>query len=232
MTIMSTKKAATKQRKHYKTTISLYGDACVGKTQFLNRFNEDSFTDKYEQTFCKTFPFFLIQHSLLLGSNSQSRNLHFDNQTLSMLLADTCGSQKLTPNFYKDSKNEDGALVLFSIDRPESFQKVQEYLASLKTIKNHQTPIVLVGTKCDLRSSGTNRGEYERIISYDEAEAFARSYGLDYIETSAKEGTNVTKAFEMIARKIIKAQDAKEKESQETPTITTKTSSESSCSIF
>jgi len=228
---MSTKQIVPKQRKHYKTTISLYGDVCVGKTQFLNRFNEDSFTDKYEQTFRTPFSFLLIQLFLPLGPHSQSRNIHFDNKTLSMLLADTCGSEKRLLSPYQDETN-DGALVLFSIDKPDSFQRVEEYLNFLKTKKNPQPPIVLVGTKCDLRSSGTNRGENERIISYDEAEAFARSHGLDYIETSAKNGTNVTKAFEMIARKIIKAQDAKEKESQETPTITTKPSSESSCSIF
>lgn len=62
---MSTKGTPFKQRKYYQGTITLFGDVGVGKTQFMNRFNEDSFTDKYEQTFSNiSFSFVLSLSSI------------------------------------------------------------------------------------------------------------------------------------------------------------------------
>jgi len=149
-----------------------------------------------------------------------------------MSLHDLCGSEKRPSAPYSYIKN-DGALVLFAIDRPESFERVGEYLVILKAL---QIPILLVGTKSDLRSPGIMKN-YERVVSFDEAEAFAKGHGLEYIETSAKDGTNVTKAFEIIARGITKAKDAKKEEREKNQAKVAKSnkshkSPESSCSIF
>lgn len=64
---------------------------------------------------------------------------------------------------------------------------------------------VLVGNKCDL--------ERLREVPHDEAETFAKQFGLEFIEASAKENTNVDEAFALLARTIIK-----EKSSPTTPT--------------
>lgn len=48
--------------------------------------------------------------------------------------------------------------------------------------------------KVDLESS--------RVVSTEEGKAFADSYGLSFIETSAKTGFNVEKAFTTIAQQI------------------------------
>lgn len=53
---------------------------------------------------------------------------------------------------------------------------------------------LLVGNKSDL----TNK----RAVSYDQAKEFADSLGIEFIETSAKNATNVEKAFLMMASQI------------------------------
>ncbi len=41
-------------------------------------------------------------------------------------------------------------------------------------------------------------------LSYDDAKAYADEYGLEYIETCAKTGENVDKAFHMIGGQALK----------------------------
>lgn len=53
---------------------------------------------------------------------------------------------------------------------------------------------LLVGNKSDLTS--------KRAVSYDQAKEFADSLGIAFIETSAKNSTNVEKAFMTMASQI------------------------------
>ena len=56
---------------------------------------------------------------------------------------------------------------------------------------------VLIGNKCDL--------EDKRVISYAQGKEFADTYGLKFIETSAKKNKNVKEAFETLGREIMKS---------------------------
>jgi len=55
--------------------------------------------------------------------------------------------------------------------------------------------MILIGNKIDLI----------REVEQSEAQDLATRLGCEYMETSAKDGTNVEKAFEDIARACIKA---------------------------
>lgn len=53
---------------------------------------------------------------------------------------------------------------------------------------------LLVGNKCDLTA--------KRVVSYEQAKEYADSLGIEVIETSAKNATNVEKAFLTMATQI------------------------------
>ena len=53
---------------------------------------------------------------------------------------------------------------------------------------------LLVGNKSDLTT--------KRAVSFDQAKEFADSLGIEFVETSAKNSTNVEKAFMMMASQI------------------------------
>jgi len=55
---------------------------------------------------------------------------------------------------------------------------------------------ILVGTKCHVPAE-------ERAVSYEHAQKYAESVGLNYMEVSAEDGTNVTEVFETLADLII-----------------------------
>ena len=60
---------------------------------------------------------------------------------------------------------------------------------------------VLIGNKTDL--------EDKRVISYNQGKEFADSYGLKYIETSAKKNLNVNEAFSTLGRELMQATEDK-----------------------
>ena len=61
-------------------------------------------------------------------------------------------------------------------------------------MKDKGFPKILIGNKCDL--------EDKRQVSYDEGKAYADSMGAEFLETSARDGTNIEKAFFMLADAI------------------------------
>ncbi len=92
-----------------------------------------------------------------------------------------------------------GALLVFDLSRKQTFQHVTDWLSDLRQIAEPDIVVVLVGNKADLAQQDENKRE----ITREEAEDWARRNGvLEYVETSAKSGENVEKAFMRVAERI------------------------------
>jgi len=87
-----------------------------------------------------------------------------------------------------------GALLVYSITSRESFEDCETWL---EEVVQHADPgilIMLVGNKTDLVA--------QRSVTPEEGLAFAQRNKLSFIETSAKDNTNVGEAFERLIREI------------------------------
>lgn len=85
-------------------------------------------------------------------------------------------------------RSGEGFLCVFSLVDRESFAGVAEVRESVLRVKiDERTPLILVGNKADLQDS--------REISNEDAQALANSWGVPYIETSAKTKLNVDKVY-------------------------------------
>ncbi|MBN3283406.1 RB39B protein, partial [Polyodon spathula] len=101
-------------------------------------------------------------------------------------------ARSITRAYYRNSV---GGLLLFDITNRRSFQNVHEWLEEARShVQPHQIVFVLVGHKCDL--------DGQRQVSRQEAEKLAGSYGMRYVETSARDAINVEKAFTELTRDI------------------------------
>ena len=69
--------------------------------------------------------------------------------------------------------------ILYDITNMKSFREVDFWLREVADVEKK----ILIGLKCDL--------EEKREVLKSEGESFAKSRGLDFIEVSAKEGTNM-----------------------------------------
>jgi GTPase SAR1 family protein len=100
------------------------------------------------------------------------------------------------------SQGADGAMIVFELGSRESFDSIQRWIGCL-TQTHANVAIIIVGNKSDLSECG-------RVVSFDEAEALARSLGFAYYETSAKTGAGVDETFEFVAERALAVREVEE----------------------
>ncbi|KAK1754586.1 P-loop containing nucleoside triphosphate hydrolase protein [Echria macrotheca] len=127
---------------------------------------------------------------------------------MKLSLWDTAGQEtykSVTRSYFRGAS---GALLVFDLSRKQTFQHVTDWLNDLRQIAEPDIVVVLVGNKADLAKPGSvddseAGGENKREVTREEAEDWARRNGvLEYVETSAKSGENVEKAFMRVAERI------------------------------
>ena len=92
-------------------------------------------------------------------------------------------------------RQNDIFILVFSINSKISFEEIGQYREQILRVKDTDVvPIILVAAKSDL--------EKEREISKIEAQEFAKTHSLVYMETSAKEGKNINLLFENAIRLV------------------------------
>ncbi|XP_004401341.1 PREDICTED: GTPase NRas [Odobenus rosmarus divergens] len=88
----------------------------------------------------------------------------------------------------------EGFLCVFAINNSKSFADINLYREQIKRVKDSDdVPMVLVGNKCDLPT---------RTVDTKQAHELAKSYGIPFIETSAKTRQGVEDAFYTLVREI------------------------------
>lgn len=118
---------------------------------------------------------------------------------MKLSLWDTAGQEtykSVTRSYFRGAS---GALLVFDLSRKQTFHHVTDWLNDLRQIAEPDIVVILVGNKADLAQHHDGKREVTR----DEAEAWARRNGvMEYVETSAKSGENVEKAFMRVAESI------------------------------
>ncbi|KAG8431473.1 hypothetical protein GDO86_018599 [Hymenochirus boettgeri] len=80
------------------------------------------------------------------------------------------------------------------MNNTKSFENIHQYREQIKRVKDSDdVPIMLVGNKCDLPVW---------TVETQQAQDLSRSYGIPYIETSAKTRQGVEDAFYTLVREI------------------------------
>ncbi|EPY37228.1 Rab family, other [Strigomonas culicis] len=127
-------------------------------------------------------------------------------RTVRLQVWDTSGQDHfvtLTTAFYRNCQ---GALLCFDLTNRTSFEDLDTWYELLERHCTTLPPLLLVGCKLDLvQSDADDCGEgnvlgSNRQVSRSEGDGWARRHKcLCYLETSAKENTNVSSAFQQLA---------------------------------
>jgi len=165
------------------------GDGAVGKTCMLISYTTNSFPGEYIPTIFENY----------------QKNLMVDGKPINLGLWDTAGQEsydRLRPLSYPQT---DVFLIAFSIASQSSFRNVE--LKWKPELKWHapDVPIILVGTKSDLRT-GTNhaRGKGE-LVSTDEGQDMASNISAKkYVECSALTQEGLKDVFDEAVRAALK----------------------------
>jgi Ras-related protein Rab-2A len=81
-------------------------------------------------------------------------------------------------------------LLVYDITRRETFHHLTSWLEDARKHSNETMTIMLIGNKSDLES--------KRVVTYEEGQEFAEQNGLVFLETSAKDDSNVEEVNQII----------------------------------
>jgi Ras-related protein Rab-1A len=122
------------------------------------------------------------------------RTLELEDKIIKLQIWDTAGQERfrtITSSYYRGAH---GIIVVYDVTDLESFNNVKQWLHEIDRYASESVNKLLVGNKSDLND--------KRKISVDQGKDLAASLNIDFIETSAKESTNVELAFVQMSVQI------------------------------
>jgi Ras-related protein Rab-1A len=168
----------------YLFKVLIIGNSGVGKSCLLLRFAEDMFSDNYIST---------------IGVDFKIRKLTVEDKSVKLQIWDTAGQERfrtITKSYYRGSN---GIIIVYDITDRESFDQVQHWMNEIDAHAMVEVCRLLVGNKADLSD--------KRAVKTDEGMSVARQYGIPFIETSAKDCSNVESMFVTMAQAMKKRAD-------------------------
>ncbi|XP_012934807.2 ras and EF-hand domain-containing protein [Aplysia californica] len=163
--------------------IVLAGDAAVGKSSFIVRLCKGKFVPNLSST---------------LGVDFQTKMLDVDAQPTALQLWDTAGQERFRSVARTYFRRADGVLLLYDVTYERSFLNIREWVDSIEEGAQKKIPFMLVGNKTDAREELESQGR--RVVKYEDGVRLSRELDALFIETSAKDGSNITEAVIELTR--------------------------------
>ena len=162
--------------------VVLLGDTGVGKSSLVLRFVTNNFKPYSEST---------------IGASFMSKMIMVDGTPIKYQIWDTAGQEKyhsLAPMYYRGAA---AAIVVYDITRKASFATLKNWVKELKQLGPENIVIAIAGNKCDLDDA--------REQPMEAAREYAEEINALFVETSAKEDTNVHELFVNISKRLPEA---------------------------
>ncbi|XP_069139257.1 uncharacterized protein [Argopecten irradians] len=158
----------------------LIGDSGVGKSCLLMRFADDVFPETYIST---------------NGIDVRNRTVDLDNNMVWLQMWDTAGQERfntITSSAYRGSH---GIFLVYDVTNMESFQNIEKtWIDEVEKYGGSDATVILVGNKSDIMN--------ERTVTYEMGKEYADRLGIPFMETSAKQSTNVERIFLTMAYEL------------------------------
>jgi len=163
--------------------LTILGDAAVGKTSLISQYVESTFQEDYKPT---------------LGANIIRKDVNIDDTKVRLIMWDLAGQEKYNVIRSMYFQGCVGALLVYDITREKTFAAIKDkWLNDFKKYVEQEGAYILIGNKKDL--------EEQRMVKTEEGETLGKQIkACNFVETSAKYGENVEKAFENLVRQILR----------------------------
>jgi len=160
--------------------VLLLGNSNVGKSSLFLRFVDDIWNDTFVPT---------------IGVDFKIKTFNIDDKKIKMQIWDTAGQERFKNIIASYYRGAHGILLLYDVTDKDSFKNLSNWLIEIEKNASKNVLKVLIGNKSDL--------EDKRVVSFNQGKEFADTYGLKFIETSAKKNLNVNEAFETLGRELM-----------------------------
>ena len=120
-----------------------------------------------------------------------------DGEPCLLEILDTAGQEEFVALRDQWIRDGHGFLLIYSVTSKSTFDQIEKFKEHITRAKESEsTPMIIVGNKCDRTS--------EMEVSREQGQALAKKLATGFLETSAKTGVNIEKAFYEIVRRIRK----------------------------
>ena len=165
--------------------VVLLGATMVGKTTLVTQFTSGEFDPSIKNT---------------VGACYASKVVPVGDESVKLQIWDTAGQEKfktLVPMYFRGAKV---AILVYSVIEENSLKEVQFWAESVKQGTSQLPAFVVVGNKIDRID--------ERKVPSDNGKEMAEQIGAEFIEVSAKDGTNVKDLLDIVGAKALAAAKA------------------------
>lgn len=163
----------------YNIKTILLGDSGVGKTSIVLRFVNNIFNPYSEST---------------IGASFFTKVFYNGDKTYKFHIWDTAGQEKyssLASMYYRNAKV---IIIVYDITNKNTFNTVKKWVKELNKNMTSDFIIAIIGNKNDLKD--------KKNVSTLQAKAYADEINAIFLETSAKNSSNIQELFETIINKI------------------------------
>ncbi|CAK72934.1 unnamed protein product (macronuclear) [Paramecium tetraurelia] len=169
----------------------LFVGSSVGKSSLILRYCNDEFKEDFFPT---------------IGVDFKLKQLEFNGKAIKLQIWDTAGQERFMTIVSSYYKGAHGFFIVYDVTNKQSFEEVAKWVDQLKIDTNPDVPKILIGNKSDLNGA--------REVTPEEGQQLANTLGVQYIETSAKEGFNVEHAFQTLLAEVYARHEKEEKEKE------------------
>ena len=155
-----------------KISIILVGDTNVGKTSIFKRYYNKEFKESKNAT---------------IGVEFQAKEFKYNGKKYSIQIFDTAGQERfrsLTESYFHLG---DGAFVVFDLTNKNSLISISGWIKNVIE-KKPSVKMIILGNKDDIKDRQIPEDEINEVLEENNIS--------NYIRVSAKNGTNIEKAFE------------------------------------
>jgi small GTP-binding protein len=159
--------------------IVVFGSGAVGKSAVTVQFVRGYFITDYDPTV----------------EDSYRRLVSVGKETVKLDILDSAGQEDFLQMRTSDLRQAKGFMIIYAVNDRSSFEQVEDFFRYLtRIIGTLNLPVIICGNKCDL--------EDQRTVSKEEGQELARRLSATFIETSARNNTNVDEALMTLVAKM------------------------------
>ena len=158
--------------------ILLIGDSGVGKSCLLVRFVEDKFSPSFITT---------------IGIDFKIKTVDINGKKVKLQLWDTAGQERfrtITTAYYRGAM---GIILVYDVTDERTFKNIKTWVNTVSEHANDDAQLLLVGNKSDMDT---------RVVTTEQGEDLAKELGIPFVESSAKDDSNVDDIFFTLAKLI------------------------------
>ncbi|KAG8914456.1 Ras GTPase ras2 [Tulasnella sp. 417] len=158
--------------------ITVLGDGGVGKTALAVQYMLGCFVETYDPTI----------------EDAYRKQAMVDDRMCFIEVIDTAGQEEYATLRDQWIREGQGFVLVYSITSRASFDRLEVFRQSMVRVKGENCTFILVGNKADRQS--------EREVLKEEGAQYARKFGCEFLETSARTAYNVDPLFSTLIRTL------------------------------